>query len=186
MPRGREDGDGGGGRGGAMARIDGGNGFTLPLCIRVSLRAKWSCRTMTRGGSGWAERRWVDLSRSFCACRCRSCFGIPSKKKEHRSSMEEIVIFVRWFHTKHSSDNSILICRNVLRALKAREIVIKCFRSPTQWKNVFSEKPQKHILTVFFQRTFTLNSLPDFFPKLRPRKVSCLSRYWIKCSRSQL
>lgn len=59
--------------------------FTLPLCIRVLLHAKWSCRTMTREGSGWAERRWVDLSRSFGVCRCRSSLGIPIKTAAWRN-----------------------------------------------------------------------------------------------------
>lgn len=64
---------------------DGGKDFTLPLCIQVFLHAKWSCHTMTMGGSGWAERRWVDLSRSFCVCRCQSSLGIPMKTAARRN-----------------------------------------------------------------------------------------------------
>lgn len=64
---------------GDNGKKDGGKDFILPLCIRVSLRAKWFCRTMTREGSGWAERRWVDLSHSFCVCHCQSSLEIPIK-----------------------------------------------------------------------------------------------------------
>lgn len=46
--------------------------FILPLCIPVTLHAKWFFRTMTTEGFGWIWHRWVDLSHSFCGCHCQN------------------------------------------------------------------------------------------------------------------
>lgn len=73
---------------------DGGEDFTLPLCSPGSRRAKWSCRTTTRAGSGWGGRRWADLSRSFCACRCQSCPGTPEAAEEEKHCRCRIFFFI--------------------------------------------------------------------------------------------
>lgn len=81
---------------------DGGKDFILPLCIQVSLCAKWSCRTMTKEGPGWAERRWVDLSRSFCVCHCQSSLEIPATTVQGNYNLKH---FLWCFTTKPEITN---------------------------------------------------------------------------------
>ncbi len=55
--------------------------FTLPLCIPVTLRAKWFFRTTTMEEFGGIWHRREDLSRSFCGCHYQNFLEKPVGKK---------------------------------------------------------------------------------------------------------